>query len=61
MSRKDIANYLGLTLETVSRTFTHLQTEGLIDVLGKRVQIKDRQRLRQLTHALEGEAASPGP
>jgi CRP-like cAMP-binding protein len=30
MQRQDIADYLGLTIETVSRTFTHLKARGLI-------------------------------
>ncbi len=31
MTRSDIADYLGLTVETVSRTFTALREEGLIE------------------------------
>lgn len=36
MSRQDIADYLGLTIETVSRTLTQLQGWGLIRLTGCR-------------------------
>jgi CRP/FNR family transcriptional regulator, anaerobic regulatory protein len=35
MTRNDIADYLGLTIETVSRTLTKLRSEGLIDVVSQ--------------------------
>ncbi len=45
MSRQDIANYLGLKLETVSRTFTHLQKKGLVSVDRRHIRILDSKRL----------------
>lgn len=39
MSRNDIASYLGLAVETVSRLFTRFQEQGLIKVDGKFVQL----------------------
>lgn len=42
MSRADIADYLGLTTETVSRTFTQLKTGGTISLQeGNKVQISN--------------------
>jgi CRP/FNR family transcriptional regulator len=35
MTRVDIADYLGLTIETVSRTLTRLRSEGLIDIVSQ--------------------------
>lgn len=48
MSRNDIGSYLGLAVETVSRLFTRLQAEGLLNVQRKQVMIRDPDRLRRL-------------
>jgi CRP/FNR family transcriptional regulator, anaerobic regulatory protein len=44
MSRADIGSYLGLTIETVSRTFSTLRTQGLLDVELRHVRILDLDR-----------------
>ena len=46
LSRQQIADVLGLTIETVSRQFTRMKKEGLIDIAGRRdVTILDWQAL----------------
>jgi CRP/FNR family transcriptional regulator, anaerobic regulatory protein len=50
MSREEIASYLGLVIETVSRTFTRLQDDGIIRVQGRKITLLDAQRLSQLVH-----------
>ncbi len=47
MDRADIANHLGLQLETVSRSFTALQQRGLISVHGKALELADEEGLEQ--------------
>jgi CRP/FNR family transcriptional regulator len=47
----DIGNFLGLTIETVSRTFSRLQKEGLIAVDGREILIKDHEALLAICHA----------
>ena len=45
MQRQDIADYLGLTIETVSRTFTHMKERGLIALpTTRRVEILNPER-----------------
>lgn len=51
MSRRDIADYLGLTIETVSRTFSRLEKEGLIAVVSGGVRIEDQARAADLACA----------
>jgi CRP-like cAMP-binding protein len=52
MSRTDIGDYLGLSSETVSRTFTVLRGRGLIATEGRFVFLLDREALRQLSREL---------
>ena len=49
LSRGDIADFLGLTIETVSRQLTKLKTSGVIVLRGLReVEIPDIERLRDI-------------
>jgi CRP/FNR family transcriptional regulator, anaerobic regulatory protein len=48
MTRQEIGNYLGLTLETVSRTFSALNAAGLISVDQRAIVIHEGQTLRTL-------------
>ncbi len=49
MSRQDIADYLGLTIETVSRTLTALETAAAIDVpSSRRIVLRNRGALSRL-------------
>jgi len=48
MTREDMGSYLGMTLETVSRTLSRFQKRGLIDTQGKHIRIVDLEGLRQI-------------
>lgn len=48
MTREEIGNYLGLTLETVSRLMSRFQREGLIGVQQRDVELKEAGRLREM-------------
>lgn len=50
MSRMDIGNFLGLTIETVSRTFSKLQKEKVIGVDGREVKILNMDELQAICH-----------
>jgi CRP/FNR family transcriptional regulator, nitrogen fixation regulation protein len=46
MTRQDIADYLGLTIETVSRTLAQLEKSGVISLLAaRRIAVKNREAL----------------
>ncbi len=51
MSRDEIGSYLGLKLETVSRTFSKFQANGLLFVRQRQIQITDPIGLQ---HLLDG-------
>ncbi|HEY0887826.1 MAG TPA: helix-turn-helix domain-containing protein [Ramlibacter sp.] len=46
MSRGDIASFLGVKLETISRTFSSFQKRGFLEVSGRHVRITDLEGLK---------------
>jgi CRP/FNR family transcriptional regulator len=48
MSRQDIGCYLGLAVETVSRTLTRFQESGVLQVNRREVEILDHETLRNI-------------
>jgi CRP/FNR family transcriptional regulator len=61
MSRNEIANYLGLAIETVSRLFTRFQKSGLIQVEGKEIAITDLSQLFLQSGECPSLRQTPGP
>jgi CRP/FNR family transcriptional regulator len=51
MTREEIGSYLGLKLETVSRTFSRFQEDGLLDVKQRQIRILQQERLKDLVGA----------
>lgn len=48
MTRGDIGNYLGLTVETISRLLGHFQKSGMLAVKGKYITIENNDALASL-------------
>jgi len=48
MCRHDIASYLGLTIETVSRTLRRFRDSGLLEISRRKVRILDIEGLRKI-------------
>jgi CRP/FNR family transcriptional regulator, anaerobic regulatory protein len=62
MSRQDMADYLGLTIETVSRMMTSLTRRGLIAVGARHtVTLRKLSALREIAGDDEDETALPAP
>ena len=54
MSREEIGSYLGLKIETVSRTFSKFQANGLLFVRHRQIQVVDPVGLQLI---VDGEIA----
>ena len=56
MTRNEIGNYLGLTIETISRLLSRFQKEDIIKVEGKLITIVDFERLNTKLEVLNGQS-----
>jgi CRP/FNR family transcriptional regulator len=54
MTREEIGSYLGLSIETISRTFSKFQSDGLLFVRNRQIRITDPVGLQ---HLLDGATA----
>ena len=54
MPRADIAHYLRLAPETVSRLFRRFRDDSILRVRGREIEITDRRRLQKLAEASQG-------
>jgi CRP/FNR family transcriptional regulator, anaerobic regulatory protein len=54
MTREEIGSYLGLKLETVSRTFSKFSEDGILTVRQRHVRILNTEALRRLVNAQPG-------
>lgn len=60
MTRRDIASYLGVAHETVSRAFTKLAQDGCITVSQRDIELIDLPALRELQRMTRGRAPHEG-
>jgi len=50
MTREEIGSYLGLKLETVSRTFSKFQDDGILEVKQRQIRVLDSNALQALVN-----------
>jgi CRP/FNR family transcriptional regulator len=50
MTREEIGSYLGLKLETVSRTFSKFVEDGIVEVKQRHVKILDTESLHRMVN-----------
>jgi CRP/FNR family transcriptional regulator len=53
MSREEIGNYLGLTIESISRLLSRLKKQGLLRVANREIELLDLIKLRALAAGTE--------
>jgi CRP/FNR family transcriptional regulator, anaerobic regulatory protein len=51
MTREEIGSYLGLKLETVSRTFSKFQEDGVLDVKQRQITVRKPEVLQRMVSA----------
>jgi CRP/FNR family transcriptional regulator len=51
MTREEIGSYLGMKLETVSRTFSKFSDDGIIEVKTRKINILDAEALKRIVTA----------
>ncbi|VUZ23625.1 Transcriptional activator protein Anr [uncultured Comamonas sp.] len=51
MTREEIGSYLGLKLETVSRTFSKFVEDGIVEVKQRHIRILDQEALQRLVNS----------
>jgi CRP/FNR family transcriptional regulator len=54
MTREEIGSYLGLKLETVSRTFSKFVEEGIVEVKQRHIRILDTDALKRIVNNQHG-------
>ena len=53
MSREEIGNYLGLTIESISRLLSRLKKQGLLRVANREIELLQPERLRAIAAGTE--------
>jgi CRP/FNR family transcriptional regulator, anaerobic regulatory protein len=50
MTREEIGSYLGLKLETVSRTFSKFVEDGIVEVKQRHIRIVNEEMLKDIVN-----------
>jgi CRP/FNR family transcriptional regulator len=53
MSREEIGNYLGLTIESISRLLSKFKKSGLLSVKNREIELLNPARLKAITAGLD--------